>query len=687
MRITIVALVACFAIFPAAMPATAQQGVPEELPTMEPLNRFPRMMQEYLVARLEALYHANHARVMALCTREEALAYRDEVRAKMPLVFGEMPEKTPLNLRVTRENDRGEYLIRNVIFESRPGFPVTANIYLPQGHSGPRPGVLCLCGHSSNAKAFPMYQTFAQALARMGYIALIFDPIGQGERLQYHDGEGDSVVGIGVREHNVAARQQLLVGEFIGTWFAWDGIRAMDVLLAQENVDPTRIGVTGNSGGGNMTTYSVALDDRSTMSAPACWIASWYHNGINEEPIDAEQCALNALGLGLEQSDLLAIQAPQPALMLTQEQDFFDQRGSLDARERLEHIYRLLGGEGQYAYHVGPNVHGYWLDAREAMYAFFSAHAGIDAPAGEPEVVIEEDETLRCTETGQVDDMGAKCIFDFTREKSLRLAQERGEPAGEELRRRSQKLLQLPERDGPPDYRVLRPWTQRNYVRSHANQFVLITDPEFGAQAIVTKLEDERRAARPLRGDGPALLYLPHLSSDAELREDERLRALQETNPSFFACDYRGIGESRPDTCRPEHFFHLYGNDYHYASYALMLGESYVAWRVHDVLSTLDWMASLGYDEVHLVAQGWGAIPGALAAVLDDRVERVTLINAPTSYAEMAETKLQQWPVSSLLPNVLEEFDMPDLYRELEAKHLQMIEPWNAMMEPAEGAK
>lgn len=669
------------------MPADAQPYAPQEIPAMQPLNRFPRMMQEYLAARLEATYQANHQRVMGLKTRKDAVAYREELRQKMPLIFGKLPDRTPLNLRVTRETDRGAYRIRNIIFDSRPGFPVTGNLYLPQGHEGPRPAVLCLCGHSANAKAYESYQAFAQALARMGYVTLIFDPLGQGERLQFHDGQGDSLVGNGVREHNHLARQQILVGEFIGAWFAWDGIRAMDVLLAQENVDPARVGVTGNSGGGNMTAYAVALDPRTTMSAPSCWIASWYHNGTNEEPIDAEQCALNALGLGIEQSDLLAVQAPEPTILLTQEEDFFDQRGSLQAHDRLRHLYRLLGAEDALGYQVGLGVHGYWQDSREAMYAFFNAHAGIDAPPGEPELVIEDDATLQCTESGQVDDMGAKSVFDFTREKSQALAKQRGEPSGVELRRRIQKLLKLPKRSGPPAYRVLRPWSSRGYVRPHANQFVLITDPQFNAQAVVTKLEDERRACRPSRGQGPALLYLPHLSSDQELREDQRLRALQEENRDFFACDYRGIGESRPDTCRPDMFDHLYGSDYHYASYALMLGESYVAWRVHDVLSTLDWMASLGYDEVHLVARGWGAVPGALAAVLDDRVQRVTLINAPRSYAEMAETKLQQWPLSALLPHALEQFDLPDVYRELQAKQLRQIEPWDAMMKPAGGGE
>jgi len=269
----------------------------------------------------------------------------------------------------------------------------------------------------------------------------------------------------------------------------------------------------------------------------------------------------------------------------------------------------------------------------------------------------------------------------FTAARSRELAAKRGEPMGNDLRSRVQSLLRLPKRHGPPDYRILRPWNARSYARPHANQSVLETDPRYGAQAIVTKLEDEWRTARPLRGGPAALLYLPHLSSDQELREDRRIRELEAANCAFFACDYRGIGESRPDTCRPDSFFGMYGNDYHYAAYATLLGESYVAWRVHDVLCTLDWMASFGYDQIHLAAQGWGTLPGALAAVLDQRIRQVTLIHAPASFSALAEAPMQSWPFSAMLPGVLEAFDLPDVYRELAAStELRLLDPWAAKM-------
>jgi len=654
---------------------------------MSTLNRFPRMVQEYVTARLRENYRSNHARVMSLKTREHALAYCAEVRDKVAGVFGPWPERTPLNLRITGELDRGAYRVRKLLFDSRPGFTVSANLYVPQGHDGPRPAVLSPCGHTWLAKAGECYQEYSQALVRMGYIVLIFDPMGQAERLQYLDGKGESIFGPGptypsVKEHSVMDRQMSLTGDWIGRWFVWDGIRALDVLLAQEGVDPSRVGVTGVSGGGTMSAYAVACDERIAMSAPCCWVSSWYHNGTNEEPIDAEQCPPGILAVGLEHSDLLLARAPNPVILLTEEQDFFDQRGSLEAFERIRHVYGLLGAEEAAAYYVGPREHGYWKGAREAMCAFFNRHTGVDAPSPESALTLEEPEALRCTPGGQVSDLpGAKTVPVLTAEQARTLSTERGAPGGRELVRRVQSLLDLPRRDAPPEYRILRSWNARGYARPHANQFVIETDGTYGAHVVVTKLEDEVRRARPGRGDGPAVLYLPHLSSDRELREDERVRGLSRTEDAFFACDYRGIGESRPDTCRPDSFFDLYGSDYHYASMASLFGESYVAWRVHDVLSTLDWMSLFGYDKVTLVAQGWGTIPGALAALLDDRVCRVTLIHAPTSYSELAKTGMQAWPFSAMLPGVLKAFDLPDIYQALAERELEIIEPWDAMMQ------
>ena len=92
---------------------------------------------------------------------------------------------------------RDAYRIEKVLFESRPSFPVTANLYLPTGVPFPRPAVVGSCGHSANGKAYSAYQSFAQGLARLGYVCLLYDPLGQGERLQYTKPDLTSRVGCG----------------------------------------------------------------------------------------------------------------------------------------------------------------------------------------------------------------------------------------------------------------------------------------------------------------------------------------------------------------------------------------------------------------------------------------------------------------------------------------------------------
>ena len=77
-------------------------------------------------------------------------------------------------------------------------------------------------------------------------------------------------------------------------------------------------------------------------------------------------------------------------------------------------------------------------------------------------------------------------------------------------------------------------------------------------------------------------------------------------------------------------------------------------------------------------ARGWGALPAAFAALLSDRVKQVTLKNALTSFAEVAENEDYKWPYAIMLPDVLRHFDLPDCYAELQSKKLKLIEPWGA---------
>jgi len=642
-----------------------------------PLNRFPRMVHEWFVKQVREAEQRKLRRLESLKTKGDAEAYVKSVQQNIRQCFGPEPKRTPLNARVTRVVERDEYRIENVIFDSRPDFPVTANLYIPKGREFPLPGVVGTCGHSTNGKAAEAYQSFAQGLAKLGYVCLIYDPIGQGERLQYADENLKSKIGVGVREHLYAGNQQFLVGEFFGMWRAWDGIRALDYLLTRKEVDKRHVGVTGNSGGGTMTTWLCGVEPRWTMAAPSCFVTTFRRNMENELPADTEQCPPRALALGLDHDDFLAAMAPKPVIILAKERDYFDARGSEEAFARLKRLYKLLGAENNIGQFIGPTTHGYSQENREAMYRWFNGVTKISDAATEPKIEIEKDETLWCTPNGQVVELeGTRSVFHFTRDKSKRLAASREKLSVKKLKTEVTNVLRLPPvPKEEPDYRIWRYLGSRGYPTPHAIAYAVETEPNI--HAIVYRLTTERWYSRPPRAGKRAMLYVSDLSSDAELRDEPLIRELAKADPGtpIFTCDVRGIGESQPDTCSPGSFHAAYGNDYFYAIHSLMLDRPYLGQKTSDLLRVLDWLGSIKHTEIHLVGNGRGTLPATFAALLSDRVKQITLKNPIASYAAIAESEDYDVPLSSLLPNVLAHFDLPDCYDALKQKNLRQIVP------------
>jgi dienelactone hydrolase len=616
-----------------------------------PYQRFSRTVHEYYVAKVRGIEKRSMARKSALSTKAEAEAYVAEVRERIAKTFAPMPkEKTPLNAKVTGILDRDGYTVEKVIFESQPKFFVTANLYLPkERHGGKVPGVVGSCGHSNNGKCAEAYQGFAQGLARLGTACLIFDPIGQGERSQYVDAAGTLLIKGSTTEHNHAGNQMELVGEFLGSWRAWDGIRALDYLLSRPEIDPRHVGITGNSGGGTMSTWLIGLERRWTMGAPACFVTTWRRNLENELPQDNEQCPPRALAYELDHDDFLAAMAPRPVIILAQSRDYFDARGSEETYGRLRHLYRF----------------------------FNSLTDASDAAAAEPAIVVEEDKTLQCTPTGQVVlDPGSKTVFAFTKAKAERLkaAREAKPLAADKLREAVAESLRLPERDPAkaPDYRILRAYgPKRGYPKEHWIHYAVESEP--GIHAVCTVLFDaphvSQLPAAP-EGGGKVLLWIGEQSSDAELREDPSLSELASTlapGTLLVACDIRGVGESLPVTAGNQPLSY-YGADYFYAAYANMLGKPYLGGKTHDVLRVVDLLASRGWNEIHLAAKGKATLAAGLAAFLDDRVKRVTLNQRLESWHSIATGEHYQWPLSHMLFGVLRTWDLPDVWKALESK-------------------
>lgn len=636
------------------------------------------MMQDWLVAEVREAESRGNEKRASLRTKADAEAYVKSAQERIHKCFGPMPEKSQLNARVTKTLERETYRIENVIFESRPNFLVTGNLYLPKS-TRPVPGVIGVCGHSINGKGAEAYQSFAQGLAKQGMACFLIDPVGQGERFQYLNEKLGSRLGGGTSEHNQMGNHQVLVGEVLGTWFAWDAIRALDYLLTRKEIDPQHLGVTGNSGGGTQTTWLCGLEPRFTMAAPSCFVTTFRRDAENELPQDCEQCPPGVLAADLDHCDFLAAMAPKPVIIMAQEKDYFDARGSAETYERLKKIYTLLGKPDNIQLHVGPDPHGYSQPNREAMYRFFGKAAGVSVLASEPVIKVETDADLQCTPDGQVARMGSKMLMTFTKEKAEALAKKRGSLRGEALLESIRKVLKLPAQSkSPPDYRILRTAGGRQYPTKNYCTYAV----ETGAQthALVIRLSDETLTSRIPTGPKKAILYVSHRSADAELREETLVKDLIAAAPdaAFFACDVRGIGESQPDTCGVNQFLRPYGSHYFYAAYGLMLDQPLLGQRTHDVLRVIQLLTATGHSEIHLAGKGWGALPATLAAALSPEVGQVTLKNALTSFHEIAVHEDYKWPYAVMPFGVLEHWDLPDCYHALGTKGLRQIEPWGA---------
>jgi dienelactone hydrolase len=205
-------------------------------------------------------------------------------------------------------------------------------------------------------------------LALKGFVALAFDPVGQGERQQAYDARlGHSLIGGPTDQHFLNGAQAILLGQSVARYFIWDGMRAIDYLVGRPEVDPERIGASGCSGGGTQATYIAALDPRVKAAAPACYMNSFrtlYQGSIG----DSEQSLPGFLSAGLDQADYVELFAPKPWLMLSTEEDFFTPAGARQVYDEAKHWYELYGAADHVKWFVGPGEHGTPRPVREAMY-------------------------------------------------------------------------------------------------------------------------------------------------------------------------------------------------------------------------------------------------------------------------------------------------------------------------------
>lgn len=366
---------------------------------------------------------ARRERFAAVRSEADLVTLQGDLRRKVLDLIGGLPaERTPLNARVVGTIAGDGYRIEKVVFESVPGFHVTALLYVPGAPAGPKPAVLLACGHSPIGKAHPPYQEIAIRLARRGYVVLCWDPVGQGERSQFWDAaRGRSRYNLVCGEHAVLGNLAVLAGASLLRWEVWDGMRAVDYLLTRSEVDGPRISITGTSGGGLQAAWIGALDPRIAVVIPSCYVTALpmrMANRIFEDPdTDPEQDPYGLVSAGIDHPGLLLLVYPRALFVASAVKDFVPIEGARKTFREVAQVYRRFGHGDRAAMAEGYHEHRYSLENQEAAFAFLDRFNEQPARAGLAAEATRPPEELRCTPTGQVRvDLPGRSLMELVRD-------------------------------------------------------------------------------------------------------------------------------------------------------------------------------------------------------------------------------------------------------------------------------
>lgn len=319
-----------------------------------------------------------------------------------------MPTKTPLNAKVHGKLDMGDYTVEKAYFESMPGFFVTGNLYRPKGKSGKSPGVLCPHGHWSNGRFYEngvgsvqkeiesgaeQFESNGQSplqsrsvhLAKMGCVVFHYDMIGYADNTQIsfeiahrfakQRPEMNKTENWGLFSPQAEAHFQSVMG-----LQTWNSIRALDFLSELEDVDTSRLAVTGASGGGTQTFMVSAIDPRVKVCFPAVMVSTAMQGGCTCENA-------SNLRIGTGNVEFAALFAPKP-IALSAANDWTKEMKTKGFPELLQQYTSLGAKDNAMLLDRTEFGHNYNSVSRHAMYHWFNDHLklGVKEPIKESEL-------------------------------------------------------------------------------------------------------------------------------------------------------------------------------------------------------------------------------------------------------------------------------------------------------------
>jgi hypothetical protein len=592
-------------------------GFPEEVArTMEQA----RSEQVLASGEVQSMYAAYFERIAASrpWRPTERGAWEERRKALRAAIFEDLgltpePRRCPLDVRRGGKLTRDGYTVERIYWQAWPGYYASGYLYMPTGVQFPRPAILQPHGHWENGNRNPVVQARCIALAKKGFVSLAPDTV------HFTDWS---------------------LGICFQSIMAWSNIRGLDLLCEMPEVDTSRIGCTGCSGGAQQTFYLMALEDRIAAAVPVCMVSK-FRTILRTDEVHCSCNHIPGIAADTDTPEMAAAFAPRPALIITVTGDWTKDYAAEDHPDVLA-TYGLYGAEDRVVSSQYVSGHDYSKGMREEAYGFFLRWLGEDAgPLAnlEPEHEPESLETLAKLDRVPREHEGTAAIQREFRKRRIPRpptpanADEAAERATG-LRAALLASTRLPEL---PEAVACESRGTVEMAGVRAEKLVLTTEPEIHVAALLVA---------PTDAASTGITVVVHGDGARRALEDEALSDVRARGEALLLIDPRWFGEWSD------------GLDWANARDAVLLngvilGRSPGACGLYDVLCALRYARTRAAGPVRLVGVGDGGVLALLAASLDPDVADVDVRGLGATYLAGRE--------EPVLPHILATADLPDL--------------------------
>jgi dienelactone hydrolase len=303
-------------------------------------------------------------------TRADAERWQKALRSKVTELIGGFPSERQALRPVTLETRTfAGYTREKIVFDTRAGVSMLVYLLVPAQAKRPAPVMICIPGHGRGVDDIvgiddrgndrtdkSGYQhDFAIQVVEAGVAALAIEPMGFGCRRDPINARQS----LSRKACDPAAGGALLVGETMVAWRVWDVMRALDYIATRPELDASRAGCMGISGGGTITVFATALDPRIRVA-----LVSGYLNTFRDSIGSLAHCIDNYVPGVLnwaEMHDIAGLIAPRPLFVESGEKDnIFPIQASIESVNEVRKIYSVFGVPELVEQEVFPEEHLFW---------------------------------------------------------------------------------------------------------------------------------------------------------------------------------------------------------------------------------------------------------------------------------------------------------------------------------------